>query len=348
LHRLFEHLECPGDGLVHVVVLVVAKAAQEAHVGVLLGCDLKISGVQLPVGVGGHGVVPLVLPGDEVLRVLLGDNGPVGFVIEVVLVLVDAGEVVVVGVVDGGAGLVVLPVVGLHFEMDAPVWEGSKGVIHELVDGAGVEDEVVAGGVEALEACIQFHFDVGPVQHLPDHLGVALEGYALIGVLEVPVVPGEVHGDAGGDGAVQGRGAGAPLLLGVVDEDILVDVFGEEYQIRVILGHEVLDGDLGAVLVALEELVLDPVGQFLGKCFADGVEVEGDGDLVAFYDRDHSVHVRVESREPVEEIPHSLVGGVKDVGAVPVDHYPVPVAVVEAVAGDVVGAVDDGHFVGSF
>ena len=91
------------------------------HVGIFFLGEFQVSVVELGVLLGGHGVVAVVLSGDEVLGVLLGDHGLGGFVAEVVLVFVDAGEVVVVGVVDGGAGLIVFSVVGLEFEMDAAV-----------------------------------------------------------------------------------------------------------------------------------------------------------------------------------------------------------------------------------
>ena len=198
--------------------------------------------------------------------------------------------------------------------------------------------EVVSFGIGA-----EFHCDVGSVEHLPNHCGVAFERNALVSVLEVAVVSGEINRNAGGDGTVDLGGILSPLLLCVMEEDVLVDVLGEEAEIFVVLFHEVLDGDLGAVLEFGEELLLDPVGKCFWKSHLDGVEVEGDGEFVAFDDRYDSVHVCVESGELPEELPDILLGGVEDVRSILVDHYSVFVAVVVAVACDVVETVDDGY-----
>lgn len=303
------------------------------HVGIPLFCGFKVPRVQFHAFVRRYGVVPFVLPDDEVLRVLLGYDGPVGPVVQIVLVLVDAGEVVVVGVVDDRVVLIVFPVACLQSEVYAAVGEGPEAIVHQLVYRSGVEYVVVLLRVlYVLEVGIQFHFDVRSVEHLPDHLGVSFGGDPLIGVLEVPAVPAEVDGDAGGDGAVYLGGVFAPLFLGVMDEDVVVDVLGEEAEVPVVLFHEVADGDLGAVSESVEEFSLDPVGEVFGEAAADAVEVERDGDLVAFDDRIDAVHVGVEGGELGEEVPYLSVGSVEDVGSVLVDHYAVSVAVVETVA----------------
>ena len=303
------------------------------HVGVLPLRSLQISGVQFCGFLGGHRVVPLVLSDDEILRVLLGYDGPVGSVVQIVFVFVDAGEVVVVGVVDDCVVLIVLPVVSLQFEMYAAVGEGSEAVIHQLIYRPGVEDVVVFFRVlYVLEIGVEPDLDVRSVEHLLDHPGVSFGGDPLIGVLEIPAVPAEVDGDACGDGTVYLRGVFTPLFLGVMDEDVVVDVLGEEAEVRIILFYEVADGDLGAVFEPVEEFPLDPVGEVFGEAAADAVEVERDGHLVAFDDRVYAVHVGVEGGELREEVPYLFVRSVEDVGPIFVDHYVVFVEVVEAVA----------------
>jgi len=132
------------------------------------------------------------------------------------------------------------------------------------------------------------------------------------------------------------------LLLGVMEEDVLVDVFGKESEVFVVLFHEVLDGNLGAVLELGEEFLL----QFRGERFGEGgvyrVQIEGQMDFFAVDDGDHFVNVIVESGELAEIVPDVFVGGVEDVRSVSVDHDAVNVAVVEAVAGDMVATVYNG------
>lgn len=303
------------------------------HVGVLPLRSLQISGVQFGGFLGGYRIISLVLPDHEVLRVFLGYDGPVGSVVQIVFVFVDAGEVVVVGIVYHRIVLIVLPVVSLQFEMYAAVGEGPEAVVHQLVYRPGVEDVVVFLRVlYVLETGVEFDLDVRSVEHLLDHPGVSFGGDPLIGVLEISAVPAEVDGDAGGDGAVYLGGVLAPLFLGIMDEDVVVDVLGEEAEVCVILFHEVADGDLGAVFEPVEEFPFDPVGEVFGEAAADTVEVERDGDLVTFDDRIDAMHVGVEGGELREEVPYLLIRSVEDVGSVSMDHYAVFVEVVEAVA----------------
>lgn len=315
------------------------------HVGVLPLRSLQISGVQFGGFLGGYRIISLVLPDHEVLRVFLGYDGPVGSVVKIVLVFVDAGEIVVVGVVYHCIVLIVLPVVSFQFEMYAAVGEGSEAVIHQLIYRPGVEDVVVFFRVlYVLEIGVEFDFDVRSVEHLLDHPGISFGRDPLIDILEIPAVPAEVDGDAGGDGAVYLGGVLAPLFLGVMDEDVVVDVLGEEAEVRIILFHEVADGDLGAVSEPVEKFPLDPVGEVFGEAAADAVEVERDGYLVAFDDRVYAVHVGVEGGELREEVPYLFVRSVEDVRSVFVDHYVVFVEVVEAVAAYCVFFIYDFDF----
>lgn len=315
------------------------------HVGILPLRSLQISGVQFGGFLGGYRIISLVLPDHEVLRVFLGYDGPVGSVVKIVLVFVDAGEVVVVGVVHHCIVLIVLPVVSLQFEMYAAVGEGSEAVVHQLVYRPGVEDVVVFLRVlYVLETGVESDLDVRSVEHLLDHPGVSFGGDPLIGILEISAVPAEVDGDAGGDGAVYLGGVLAPLFLGVMDEDVVVDVLGEEAEVRIILFHEVADGDLGTVFEPVEEFPFDPVGEVFGETAAYAVEVERDGHLVAFDDRVYAVHVGVEGGELREETPYLFVRSVEDVRSVFVDHYVVFVEVVETVAAYCVFFIYDFDF----
>ena len=315
------------------------------HVGVLPLRGLQISGVQFGGFLGGYRIISLVLSDHEVLRVFLGYDGPVGSVVKIVLVFMDAGEIVVVGVVDDCVVLIVFSVVCFQSEVYATVGKWPEAIVHQLVYRSGVEYVVVFLRVlYVLEIGVEPDLDVRSVEHLLDHPGISFGRDPLIGVLEIPAVPAEVDGDAGGDGAVYLGGVLAPLFLGVMDEDVVVDVLGEEAEVCVILFHEVADGDLGAVFEPVEKFSFDPVGEVFGEAAADAVEVERDRDLISFDDRVYAVHVGVEGGELREETPYLFVRSVEDVGSVFVDHYVVFVEVVEAVATKCTFFIDDLDF----
>ena len=133
-----DELEGGGDGLVHVVVLVAAKAAGEDHVA-LLRRQLLV----LPVEGLVPGVVDVVVglvAGLPVRRVLARDDGPVLRAELEVLVLDDArvGDLAL-GVVDHGHALVVGLVERLGLEAKAAVLERAQLKVVERVDGAAVD-----------------------------------------------------------------------------------------------------------------------------------------------------------------------------------------------------------------
>ena len=133
-----DELECRGDGLVHVVVLVAAQATGEDHVA-LLRRQLLVPLVEgLVLGVV-DGVVGLVA-GLPVGRVLARDDGLVLRAKLKVLVLDDAGEGdLALGVVDHGHALVVLLVERLGLKAQAAVLERAQLKVVERVDGAAVD-----------------------------------------------------------------------------------------------------------------------------------------------------------------------------------------------------------------
>ena len=133
-----DELECRGDGLVHVVVLVAAQASGEDHVALLRRQLLVLLVEGLVLGVV-DGVVGLVA-GLPVGRVLARDDGLVlGAELEV-LVLDDArGGDLALGIVDHGHALVVLLVERLGLKAQAAVLERAQLKVVERVDGAAVD-----------------------------------------------------------------------------------------------------------------------------------------------------------------------------------------------------------------
>ena len=133
-----DELEGGGDGLVHVVVLVAAKAAGEDHVALLRRQLLVLPVEGLVPGVV-DGVVGLVA-GLPVRRVLARDDGLVLRAELKVLVLDDArvGNLAL-GIVDHGHALVVVLVERLGLEAQAAVLERAQLKVVERVDGAAVD-----------------------------------------------------------------------------------------------------------------------------------------------------------------------------------------------------------------
>lgn len=66
------------------------------------------------------------------------------------------------------------------------------------------------------------------VEHLLDDLGVAADRNALVRVVEVVVVEGEAHRQAADDEARQVLGRAAPLLGGVVLDQLGVDIGADQ------------------------------------------------------------------------------------------------------------------------
>ena len=116
------------------------------------------------------------------------------------LKLRDAGILPVHGVVHRAIALKIVPGQGLKLEIQGAVGQGTEaeaeqlvcltGVDHRAGKGLPVHPQRVAGHVQPLQGiAAQLHGDVGVGKHPLEHGGIALQGHALIGVLEIPVVP---------------------------------------------------------------------------------------------------------------------------------------------------------------
>ena len=216
-----------------------------------------------------YGVVRLVPSRNILLRILLGRDRRLALGPQIVFELMDAGEIVIVRIVDDGVVEAVLAHVGLELEALRAVGEAAELVVHQFIGGPGVEDPVILFRRIGIEGSLQPDLDVGHVQHVADHGRVPAEdrspagiveradGYALVAVAEIPGVPGDDDRHAGGDGGVQLRGV-LPLLLGrIMHVDVLVDILCQALQVGVIGFHKLGDGDAGPEIIGLQKLLLD-------------------------------------------------------------------------------------------
>lgn len=333
-----DELECRGDGLVHVVVLVAAQATGKDHVALLRRQLLVLLVEGLVLGVV-DGVVGLV-SGFPVGRVLARDDGLVLRAKLKVLVLDDArvGDLAL-GVVDHGHALVVGLVERLGLEAQAAVLQRAQLKVVECVDGAAVDR--LGGDIGLVgDQLLVFHAatHLHALEHVGDHLGVAAHGDALVAIVEVVVVVGKAAGESLDDARGQVAAVAAPLLLGVALHERLEDVAAHEGQrlllkvgrLADVLGGHLL-GDLGAGVGRR-----DDARPHLGK----GVHVKGHVVHVAVEIGDRRVDVIVELGKAVDVVPDVFHGGVEDVGAVTVDLDALDVLGID-VAGDVIAAVDN-------
>ncbi len=318
----------------HVVVAVLGQAAAEDYVGLLGG--------KMAVGVGKgvvagivYGVVGfhsgLVLGG-----VFLADNG-LGAVIDLlaehfkVLVLYDAGVgLVVAGVVDYGIALVVGAVLHAGLEADGAPVKAAQTVTEILIYGAGIDQRIgyvtPAGCIGAAglgagrceEVCIGTALHT--VKQAVNQPVVAALWYALIFVVEVVVVIDQTDGQALDDECGQVLAGAAPLFLGIVLYECLVDVAANQQQglLLKIAGFGYALGLHGGQ--SLGTLLIDPglSLRWSGNAphLIEGVHVERQVVQPSVVVGHRAVGVAVEGHNAVHEIPHLFVVGVEDVGAV--------------------------------
>ena len=313
----------------HVQVLVGPQAAAEEHLVVLglRGRELAISLQLLAILRGVDRVVRLVI----ILReagVLLDDDRLVLRVLILALrvevtELVDAGvrDVRVVVVHHRGA-LKVAGVQHLLLKVEGAPAQVAFRVVEVAVQRAGVDHRRLRGLGAQLVADlepvgVEANLDVLVIRHVLQPLGVALDRQALVGVVEVAVVEGVAHRQAGNVGRRQLLRVGLPLLGGVVADEGLVERTADQ---RDALLLEVL----GIPRVQAVGLVLDQLaGLVRAVVLAEELvdQAQAHRELVggALVHREDSVLVVGEVRELVDVVPHPLVGGVEEVGAVLVD-----------------------------
>lgn len=171
---------------------------------------------------------------------------------------------------------------------------------------------------------------------------VAVNGKPLVGVAEVAVVVGEAHGQAGDDRRVEQRRVGLPLLRRVALDERLIEGAPNETD-RLLF-------EIGGLFAAqLGSLFGDEGARFVGRVggteeLVDGTEVDRQRIDLTTVVRVDTMLVGVERGEAVDVIPHALIRGVEQVGAVPVDLDPrVGIDGRPCVAADVVAPFDDGH-----
>ena len=186
------------------------------------------------------------------------------------------------------------------------------------------------------------------LQHLLEQRSIAAQGHALVGVLEIAAVPAEKYGDPGGGIGVDLLRSGAPLLHGVMDKHMLVDIIGQGGNLRVRVLAQFQDCHLFLCSVGGNEFIAQPFALLGAENHLQGHQVEGNrkqnpsarsvGDI-----GHHLVGVIQPAGEPGQVLVHPLVVGMKDVGTVAVNQHARPVGAVVGVAADVAPALQHEH-----
>lgn len=309
-------IQSSPDDFIHIVVFILAQAAAEDHVALLLG-QFFILGIERAIlgivdgVVGFHTGLPFggVFPAD--------DGGGLGAEFKV-LVFDDPGVGNLPGgVVHGSVALEIFHRQLFGLKPDAAVLEMAQTVAEEFVDTAGVDDGL--RNVRLL--CDQIEIvgvqtDLYPCEHLLHHGGVAANGDALVAVVEVVVIVGKPAGQPPDDEGRQILAVPAPLLFGVALDKLGVNIGANQAQSLLLQILRIGD-------VQLRHLLGD-LGLGLGRGAdaphpGEGVHVEG--QIVGFIvvDRDGGIDEIVELRKLVNIIPHLFIAGVENVGTVDVN-----------------------------
>lgn len=236
------------------------------------------------------------------------------------LVLDDARvRLVVRGIVDDGASLVVRGVLGAGLETDRAPVELAEPAVEIFVEGARVHELVGNLSPVALVFGKEVHTRAGldACKQAVDELVVAADGDALVLVVEVVVVENKAHREALDDECRQVLAAAAPLLLGVFLNELFEDVPAHErerlfFEVR---GFAAVQGGKRFGFLFLDFRLRLCRGQNTPH-LVEGVHVERQVVKFPLVVGDGAVRVAVEFYDGIHEVPHPLVAGMEDVRTV--------------------------------
>ena len=182
------------------------------------------------------------------------------------------------------------------------------------------------------------------VEHVLEELGVTLGGHALVLCRgEVAIVVANKDGHASGNRRVNLVGGLAPLLHGVVEKDVLIDVVGDLGELGVVLLAQLHDGDLLVLTEGRHELLVERLSPLVAKGELERSVVEGDRHERAVDIGQNLVLVASPLSEAREVLVHAVVHGVVDVWTVLVHQDARIIHVVVGIAANVVASLDDGN-----
>ena len=174
--------------------------------------------------------------------------------------------------------------------------------------------------------------------------GIAVLRHALERSLrEVAIVIAHKDGNAAGDRGIDLGGRLAPLLHGVMQKDVLVDVIGDLGQVGVVLLTQLHNGHLDVLAKGLHELLIQLLAALIAKGELKARVVKGHGHKGAVDVGKHLVLVVRPLGKARQEIVDALIKGMVDVRTVLVDQDSRLVSAVEGIARDVTTALQNGN-----
>ncbi len=203
-------------------------------------------------------VVGFVLAGRVGTGVLARNGGVRRFLVQVVLVLHLAGEIVIAGKVDLRTGLRKLSRQVAELKIQATIGESSELVAEKLVDRSREEKPVVGNfPLHIRPIRVETHFNERVIQHPPRHGGVSLGGNRLIGVAEIAIVPSDPYRYAPTHRGVQLLRRQPPLLHRVPGKHLFVDEIRQQVQILILGVTQLEDGHVCVESEGGDQLLLD-------------------------------------------------------------------------------------------
>ena len=318
---------------------------------------LKIALIELTVLGLKNGVVRrLTRAGRIGLGVFLHDGGLAGQdLASHILELSDARVILARGVVDGAHGLELIHIERLELHVERTVRQGAQVEIEQLVERTGVDDLAAIdltvdldGGLVDLEEVagvhVAEHINQIVVEHMLKQRGIAVLRHALEGSLrEVAVIIAHKDGNTAGDRGINLVGRLAPLLHGVMQKDVLVDVISDLGQVGVVLLTQLHNGHLDILAKGLHELLIQLLAALVTKGELETRVVEGHGHKGAVDVGEHLVLIIRPLGKARQEIVHALVKGVIDMRTVLVDQDSGLVSAVIGIARNVATALQNGN-----
>ena len=173
---------------------------------------------------------------------------------------------------------------------------------------------------------------------------VAVLRHTLEGSLrEIAVIVAHKDGNATGDRGIDLVGRLAPLLHGVMQKDVLVDVISDLGQVGVVLLTQLHNGHLDILAKGLHELLIQLLAALVTKGELETRVVEGHGHKGAVDVGEHLVLIIRPLGKARQEIVHALVKGVIDMRTVLVDQDSGLVSAVIGIARNVATALQNGN-----
>ena len=182
------------------------------------------------------------------------------------------------------------------------------------------------------------------VEHVLEQRGIAVLRHALEGSLrEVAVIVAHKDGNAAGDRGIDLVGRLAPLLHGVMQKDVLVDVIGDLGKIRVVLLAQLHDGHLDVLAKGLHELLIQLLAALIAKGELEARVVKRHGHEGAVDVGKHLVLVVRPLGKARQEIVDALIKGMVDVRTILVDQDSGLISAVVGVTRNVATALQNGN-----